>query len=126
MLEIKPTTDKQVIAALCRKCRLAPDESLYAYIAASGNETLASALFQMEADAAQVLYYESAEPGDRFLFDGLLRAGFHFAEEQGVTTGRIPEPFRQLHLRLFERLNYPITTEFGIENFFSKYKNCAI
>lgn len=126
MLEIKPTTNTRVIAALCRKCGEIPDESLYAYVAASGSETLAAVLFRMESESARAVYYESTDQGDYFLLDGLLRAGFHFAAEQGVKTGCIPESFRQLHAEMFARLNYPAAHEFGIDNFFAKYKNCNI
>ena len=126
MLEIKPCTEKKKIAETCKKCGKIPDESFYLYLAVNKDEQLAACLFEVSGDSVSALFYECADECDYWLFDGLLRAGFNYAFEQGLTTGRIPEPFRIARQRLFSKLNYPATTEFDITNFFKKYKNCSM
>lgn len=126
MLEIKPCFDIPTLAVYAKNCGKAPGESLYLYMAKDGGETLAAGLFEVQSDKVCTLFYESADPDDIFLFDGILRAGLNYASEQGIETGCIPEDFRQSHKNKFARLNYPPETEMNIVNFFNKYKNCAI
>lgn len=124
MLEIKPCTERKKIAEYCKKCGELPDEAFYLYLAVSREEQLAACLFKVSGDCVTARFYECADEGDYWLFDGMLRAGFHYAYEQGIPTGCIPESFRAERQRLFSKLNYPITPEFDITNFFKKYKNC--
>ncbi len=124
MLEIKLCTDKKQIAAYCKKLGTMFGEAFYMYTAMNKNELLAACLFEVESDAVRARLYECADQDDYWLFDGMLRAGFNYAFEQGIARGRIPEEFRALHESLFKKLNYPAAPEFDITNFFKKYKNC--
>lgn len=124
MLEIKPCTDLKPIAEYCKLCGKIPDDSFYLYLAENNGKRLGSCLFEVSGEAVTVLYYDCADETDYWLFDGMLRAGFNYAFEQGLETGRIPEPFRIKFQRFFAKLNYPIAPEFDITNFFKKYKNC--
>lgn len=124
MLEIKPCTAKKKIAEYCRKCGKLPDESFYLYLALNRDELLAAALFEVGGESVKVLLYEAADEADHWLFDGMLRAGFNYAYDHGLATGCVPEAFRLSHRNLFAKLNYPVTAEFDITNFFRKYKNC--
>ncbi|MCL2033989.1 MAG: hypothetical protein FWG94_04570 [Oscillospiraceae bacterium] len=124
MLELKPCVNMKMITKACKKCGKLPDASFYLYLATDKEEELASCLFEVSGDSVTALLYECLDDADYWLFDGLLRSGFNYAFEQGITTGRIPETFRVQNHRLFSKLNYPITPAFDITNFFSKYKNC--
>lgn len=124
MLEIKLCTDKKTVAGYCGKCGKVPDEAFYLYLAADKDKRLAAALFEVGNQSVSVLLYECEDGTDYWLFDGMLRAGFNYAFDQGLETGHIPEKFRLKHSRLFEKLNYPAAAEFNITNFFKKYKNC--
>jgi hypothetical protein len=124
MLEIKLCTDRKQITARLKKLGKPFSEAFYMYTAANRGEPLAACLFEVESEAVRACYYDCADAGDYWLFDGMLRAGFNFASEQGILYGRIPEEFRALHEDLFSRLNYPAEPEFDITNFFKKYKNC--
>lgn len=126
MLSIKPYEDKAAIVSYCKKCKKLYSEALYLYLAADGGDVLAAALFEVGGDTVQVVYYESTEPEDFYLFDAVLRAGLNFASEHGLSNGHIPEQFRQKHNALFAKINFPIQPTFGISNFFQKYKNCNI
>jgi hypothetical protein len=125
MLEIKPNLTKPAIAGACRQCGRAYSEAYYLYTAADGGEVLAAGLFEMRSDRVVAVHYESTDPGDHFLFDGILRAGLNYAAGQGVELGLIPESFRQENRHCFEKLRYPPEREWNIVNFFQKYKNCA-
>ena len=125
MLEIKPYLDRATVSGYCRKCGKPYSEAFYLYLAKDGGETLAAGLFEMQPDRVTALHYESTDPQDFFLLDGILRAGLNYASEQGVETGVLPEELRQAHKAAFERLNYPPECEMNIVNFFTKYKNCA-
>lgn len=124
MLEIKPCTDLKPIAEYCKKCGKIPSDEFYLYLAVNSDKQLGACLFEVGGEAVTVIYYDCADENDYWLFDGMLRAGFNYAFEQGLKTGCIPEPFRMRFQRFFAKLNYPITTEFDITNFFKKYKNC--
>lgn len=124
MLEIKSCTEPKPIAEFCKKCGKIPDKSFYLYLATNSDKQLGACLFEVSGEAVTPLYYECEDETDYWLFDGLLRAGFNYAFEQGIATGSIPEAFRIKHQRFFSKLNYPITSEFDITNFFKKYKNC--
>jgi len=124
MLELKPCIEKKRIAEYCKKCGKLPDDSFYLYLAADKEQQLAACLFEVSGNGVSVLFYDCADESDYWLFDGMLRSGFNYAFEQGIATGRIPEPFRIQFKHLFSKLNYPVTTEFDITNFFQKYKNC--
>lgn len=125
MLTITPCTERDTVLAYCKKCRIPLDAGHYLYLAENRGERLAACLFEIGGDRVQVLLYESAEPGDAFLFDGVMRAGLNYAAGQGVENGFIPEQFRFLHRALFAKLNYPLQPLFNITNFFNKYKNCG-
>ncbi len=124
MLEIKLCTDKKRIAAYCKKLGIIFSEAFYLYTAVNRGGELAACLFEVGSDAVCARLYECADPEDYWLFDGMLRAGFNYASEQGIAKGCIPEELRALHESLFNRLNYPAAPEFDITNFFKKYKNC--
>lgn len=124
MLEIKPCLDKPAVAAYCRDQGKVYSEAFYIYEAVSRGDTLAAALFEITSNEVSVFHYRGDE-GDFALFDGVLRAGFHYAEENGIPQGFIPGEFRELHKSLFDRLSYPIQEKFSIANFFLKYKNCS-
>lgn len=124
MLEIKPCTHTKELAEYCRKCGKIPDEAFYLYVAEDKGKRLAACLFEVESGGVRVLLYECEDESDYWLFDGMLRAGFNYAWEQGITAGFIPERFRIKHQRFFAKLNYPAQPEFDITNFFQKYKNC--
>lgn len=126
MLEITPCLDRQVLAKYCKKCTRIASAAFYLYRAMDGDEVLAAGLFEVQSDFVQVVYYESADPDDHFLLDGILRAGFHYAEQQGIGKGCIPDAFREDHRNLFSRLNYPPNIMFDITNFFSKFKSCTL
>lgn len=125
MLEIKPCTDKQTILPYCKKAGLPYTEAFYLYRALDSVKVLAAGLFQVGGNQVDVVLYESGEPGDHFLFDAVLRAGLNYAASFDIQSGHIPEPFRQRHEKLFEKLNFPPDPVFGISNFFTKYKNCV-
>lgn len=124
MLEIKPCTDKKKLLKYCKECGKIPDESFYLYIATNKEQHLAACLFEVSGDSVRVLLYHCEDETDYWMFDGMLRSGFNYASEQGITTGCIPESFRIKYHWFFSKLNYPITAEFDITNFFQKYKNC--
>lgn len=128
MLELKKCTDKKLFTQYCKKCGKIPDESFFMYIASDRDKLLAAALFEVECESVSVLMYECADSSagetDYWLFDGIMRAGFNYASEQGIETGCISESFRLEWHKLFEKLNYPAAAEFNITNFFKKYKNC--
>jgi hypothetical protein len=124
MLEIKPSTDKKLIAAQCRKLGLLFGEAFYLYVAVNSGDIIASCLFEVGGNSVSFLLYECEDKDDYWLFDGMLRAGFNYAFENGIGTGRIPEEQRLWYAGLFAKLNYPAATEFDITNFFKKYKNC--
>lgn len=126
MLEIKPCLDKQTMIGYCKKCKRAYSEAFYLYLATNRNHVLAAGLFEVGSEEVQAVYYESTEPQDAFLFDGILRAGLNYAAGQGIENGRLPEDFRQSFHDLFAELNYPAAPVFNITNFFQKYKNCSI
>lgn len=126
MLEIKPSTELKQVAEYCKKCGKAPGEEFYLYIAVNADKQLAACLFEVGGEAVTVLYYDCGDENDYWLFDGMLRSGFNYAFEQGINSGRIPEPFRIKFQRFFSKLNYPISTDFDITNFFNKYKNCRL
>lgn len=124
MLEITPCTKTKRLAEYCKKCGKLPDESFYLYLATNADKQIAACLFEVDSEAVRVLLYECEDDADYWLFDGMLRAGFNYAYEQGLAKGCIPEAFRIEYQRFFGKLNYPATPEFDITNFFSKYKNC--
>jgi hypothetical protein len=101
-----------------------PGEAFYLYIAENSGKTIASCLFEVGGDSVAFLLYECEDKDDYWLFDGMLRAGFNYAFEHGISTGCIPEEQRMRYAGLFARLNYPAAPEFDITNFFKKYKNC--
>ena len=124
MLEINLILERPAVAAACRLFGQAYDDAFYVYRAENRGLVLATALFEIGKTDVCVTGYEG--PGDDpFLFDGILRAGLHYAEMQGIETGVLPEKFRQLHRALFIELNYPSEVSFNIVNFFGKYKNCS-
>lgn len=125
MLELKPCGDKKQFLEACRRCGKIPCEAFYLYVAEDRGELLAQALFEVTSEHVRAVDYVAGNPGDFWLFDGLLRAGFHYAGEQGIEKGIIPEAFRLKHEAIFAKLNYPAVPEFNIVNFFKKYKNCA-
>jgi hypothetical protein len=124
MLEIKPSTDIKRVAGFCRKLGRVPSEAYYLYTAENAGKSLASCLFEVGGEAVTFLLYECEDKNDYWLFDGILRAGFNYAFEHGINTGRIPEEQRHKYEGLFAKLNYPAAPEFDITNFFKKYKNC--
>ena len=124
MLEIKPSTDRLMIARYCKKCGIVPGEAFYLYTAADSGELLAAALFEVLSDRVSILHYETQEGQDPFLMDGILRAGLQYASRFGIENGCIPENLRYEHRALFAKLNYPAPPVFNITNFFAKYKNC--
>lgn len=124
MLEIRPVTDKNRILAACRESGRVYSDAYYLYEAVSGGEMLAFALFHIQGDQAEVLFYKG-DPDDAFLLDGIIRAGFHYADTQNLSYGKMSGGFRLEHFRLLQKLNMPVEEVFNIENFFSKYKNCA-
>lgn len=124
MLTITVNTNKEEIIPYCREVKIPFNKGLYLYQAKDKGELLGAGLFEIGADQVQVLYYTSVPEEEHFLLDGVLRAGFNYAAEQGISTGKIPEHFRGEHMNYFAKLNYPNEAEFNIENFFSKYKNC--
>lgn len=126
MLTITPCLDKQMVASYCKKCRKPYSAAYYLYLAQNREELLGAALFEVGSDAVSVLFYEAADPADAFLFDGVVRAGLNYANQQGLENGVIPEEFRHAHRELFAKLNYPAQPQFNINNFFAKYKNCGI
>lgn len=126
MLSITVCLDKPTIISFCRRSKKPFSEAFYLYRAQNGEQVLAAALFEVNGDHVSVISYETEAPDDLSLFDGMLRAGLHYASEQGIETGCIPESFRFVHRDLFAKLNYPISPTFNITNFFNKYKNCAV
>lgn len=125
MLTITPSLEKQTVAAYCKKCKKVWSDGCYLYLAESRGEVLAAGLFEAGGDKVRAVYYEAADPSDRTLFDGILRAGLNYAAGQGIENGLIPEEFRSRHQELFAALNYPAQPLFNITNFFRKYKNCG-
>lgn len=123
MLAISPCLDRNIVSAYCKKCKQIPSPGHYLYRAEDRDTVLAAGLFEVGADYAGPIYYEG--PEDASLFDGILRAGFNYAAEQGLEKGMIPEEFRVRHREKFRQLNYPIQAFFNIVNFFQKYKNCG-
>lgn len=124
MLEIGLCLDKKAINAACKQAGRVYSEAFYLYRATDRGEVLASVLFEVLSDCVKTVCYLGGD--DPFLFDGLLRAGFHYAEGQGIETGWIPDEFRDAYAILFAPLNYPASQRFNIVNFFSKYKNCSL
>lgn len=124
MLTISPCLEKQTVALYCKKCKRIYSAGFYLYRAEHNGEILAAGLFEISADQVQVLFYESEDNSDAYLFDGILRAGLNYAAEQGIENGVIPEEFHAEHSALFAKLNYPVQLQFNITNFFCKYKNC--
>lgn len=114
------------ILPYCKDVGRAYHPGYYLYVAEDSNETLASGLFEIKADSVETVDYRGVDAEDFSLFDGILRAGFNYAGEQGIPKGFIPEGFRAQHKDMFDKLNYPNESSFSIENFFSKYKNCDI
>lgn len=123
MLEIKPVKEQKRIFAVCRSLGLVYSHAYYLYEAVSGGKLLASALFYVDGDTVESVHYEG-DPEDAYLLDGVLRAGFHYASSQNLSTGRISSDFKSSHYGLLKNLNFPAEEYFNIENFFSKYKNC--
>ena len=125
MLEVKPNTDIKLLAGYCKKCDppKAPGPQHYLYLATDKSRLLAAGLFEISPSRVDVLLYE-ADEFDAHLLDAVLRAGLNYAAGHGITIGCLSEEFKQLHSALFAQLNYPIQSEFGITNFFAKYKNC--
>lgn len=124
MLEIKPSLDNRLIAAYCKKCGKLPGPEFYLYQATNRGEQLAAALFEVTSDRVSVLWYQAEDEGDFYLLDAVLRAGLNYAAEHGISTGCLPEEFRQAHSASFAKMNYPAQSVFDITNFFAKYKNC--
>lgn len=124
MLTINLITDKGTVAELCKDLGLVYHPGYYCYSAADRGELLATGLFEIGANSASIVNYSSADADDHFLFDGILRAGFNYAGQQGIENGVIPESIRKRFKELFGKLNYPAEAVFSINNFFSKYKNC--
>lgn len=124
MLEVVACVDKQELVKHCKNLKIPYSEALYLYVARDKDETLAAGLFEVESNGVRTLYYEAQDPADAWLFDAILRAGFHYASEHGITNGTIPETFRSEHRGLFSKLNFPAQATFDITNFFKKYKNC--
>ena len=123
MLEVKPSTDAKLIARYCKQLDKIPGPQFYLYFAKEGEETVAAGLFEIDSSSVTVASYQG-DAQDAWLLDAILRAGLNYSAVHGITTGRLPEEFRQTYSALFEKLNYPLEAEFDITNFFSKYKNC--
>ena len=125
MLTITATLDRETLLPYCKESKIPYNPGLYLYIARDRDDILGAGLFQIEGDTVSFLHYFPADTDDHFVFDGVLRAGFNYATEQNIPTGEIPVLMRKQHQTCFEKLNYPNETSFTIDNFFSKYKNCA-
>lgn len=125
MLTITLELSKDKVLEYTKKSKQIYDAGHYLYLAKDNGEVLAAGLFKIEGDMSYIAYYETTEEKDYHLFDGILRAGFNYAGDQGISTGMIPESFREQYTGFFERLNYPNQPMFEISNFFSKYKNCG-
>lgn len=125
MLTITPCMEKQMLLSYCKKCRKPMTAGHYLYLAQNRDQMLAACLFEISSNQVEVLLYESYEPDNAFLFDGVLRAGLNYAARQGVEDGIIPEQFHFAHQHLLDKLNYPLCPMFNIVNFFQKYKNCS-
>ena len=125
MLEVKPCTDPKLLAEYCRQCGKIPGPQFFLYLARQRGELLAAGLFEIYSSSVDVVFYRG-DAEDPWLLDAVLRAGLNYAASHGITTGRLPEEFRQEHSALFARLNYPGEAEFNITNFFRKYKNCGV
>lgn len=125
MLEIKLCLDRTKLSEWCKDAGHAYSEAFYAYVAENRGQELAVGLFNVSSDYVEVVWYRSQDNADVYLFDGVLRAGFHYADDQGIEQGSIPEDFRRGHRQAFDKLNYPVSELFNIVNFFAKYKNCA-
>jgi len=124
MLEVKPSTDSKLLAEYCRQCGKISGPQFYLYLAKQRGELLAAGLFEVASSSVSVVFYQG-DAGDAWMLDAVLRAGLNYAASHGITTGRLPEELRQTHSTLFEKLNYPLETDFNITNFFKKYKNCS-
>ena len=124
MLEIKPYADSKLLAEYCRQCGKISGPQFYLYLAKEGERLLAAGLFEIDSNSVDVVFYEGDE-GDAWLLDAVLRAGLNYAASHDIPTGRLPEEFRREHRALLAKLNYPPQAEFGIANFFRKYKNCG-
>ena len=124
MLEIQPSTDLKLLAQYCGRCGKIPGPQFYLYLAKEREQLLAAGLFEIGPSSVDVAFYQGDE-SDAWLLDAVLRAGLNYAAGHGITTGRLPEEFRQTHSALLAKLNYPPQAEFDITNFFAKYKNCG-
>lgn len=124
MLQITLCLDKPALAPYCKKCGKLVSEAFFLYRAVDRDQVLAAGLFEVFSESVQIVHYEESGDGDPFLLDGILRAGLNYASSFGIDRGCIPEVLRYTHRRLFNKLNYPPQPEFGISNFFQKYKNC--
>lgn len=125
MLTIRANTQKENILPYCRALKIPYNKGLYLYEAKDKDQVLGAALFEISGTKAEALCYTTHPEESHFIMDGVLRAGFNYAAEQHVPVGGIAETVRKEYAHFFEQLNYPNESQFNIQNFFAKYKNCA-
>lgn len=124
MLTILPMLEQKDVVPYCQKLHKIYHPGFYLYVGKDKGKRLATGLFEIQKDHVQVVYYESEDPEDIHLLDGILRAGFHYADQHGIPSGMIPISFYKKQKKQLEQLNYPSQPLFDISNFFAKYKNC--
>ena len=125
MLEIIPSLDPAILKPYCEKCGKTYGPEFFAYLASRGGTLLAAGLFEMLGDRVQAVMYEG-DKNDPWLFDGVLRAGLHYAiTKRSILIGCLPKEFRAEYAELFKPLNYPAGNTFDIPSFFKLYKNCG-